>query len=44
MDRNAPTNIPSDDLPPHNCRQDLGAFIRNSLTPKWNFFICNKYF
>ena len=20
MDKNAPTNIPSDDLPPHNCR------------------------
>ena len=39
MDRNAPTNIPSDDLPPHNCRQDLSAFIRNSLPLQCRTFV-----
>ena len=31
IDKNAPTNIPSDDLPPHNCRKNVAACIRNSL-------------
>lgn len=37
IDRSAPTNTPSEGLPPHNCRKDAAAYIRKSLMEVYSY-------